>query len=111
MDDAIFDDFQKLADDHKDRLGVLYVVTNTGSTDEWTFHSFYNYSGIKGRGAEALREVCELADHHGIELSLWCVRPKLFPYYEAFGFKMRPGRDDTDVKYFDRTPTQKQMAA
>jgi hypothetical protein len=74
----------------------------------WVFQSFTN-RGAKGNGAIALRELCEFADRHRIRFSLWCVHPKLFPYYESFGFV---GRDMAqDVVWFDRDPAEAVLAA
>jgi hypothetical protein len=76
--------------------------------EDLVFHSFTN-RGAKGNGAIALRELCEFADRHGIRFALWCISPKLFPYYESFGFV---GRDmGKDVVWFDREAVEQRIAA
>jgi hypothetical protein len=74
----------------------------------WTFHSFSN-RGAKGNGAIALRELCEFADRNRIRFTLWCISPKIFPYYESFGFVVRDMGQD--VVWFDREPVEQRIAA
>lgn len=94
------------------KLGVKWTLDWCPVTESWEFFNFARYTslgGVKGNGAIALREVCELADRFDITITLWCVVPKLFPYYERFGFE-RTGSTG-EVQYFDRAPIRKAEAA
>jgi hypothetical protein len=72
----------------------------------WVFHSFGNYSGVRGRGAECLQEVCHLADDYSVAMHLWTASPELHPYYERFGFaKSEPPRERAEgIQWFRREP-------
>mgnify|MGYP001574710610 CR=1 FL=1 len=85
--------FRKLRDRHATQLRVTW--------DAWAqdrqclyFHSFINQGGIKGNGAKALSAVCILADKLNIYIRCDCIVPKLFPYYERFGFVRLYSHDD-----------------
>lgn len=75
-------------------------------------HDCFVFSGFQrrahsrpGNGRVALQEVCALQDRLGIPLSLACYVPKLFPYYESFGFvRGKPGAFQPDVFPFTRQP-------
>ena len=66
------------------------------------FHSFGNKSGIKGQGAKALSQICRMADKTAVALVLNCYEPKLFPYYESFGFQSQPSQ--SRLSRFERNP-------
>lgn len=74
----------------------VYWHTYDMGDGEFMFQSFINKSGVKGLGARCLKAVCALADRLGVTLVLRCIVPKLFPYYESFGFV----RDDSRPGYY-----------
>jgi hypothetical protein len=92
--------FIDLGLDHWDDLLVYWCIEFCEDRG-WYFYNFRNHSTIKGNGATALRGVCDLADQLGIQISLRCTEPKLFPYYESFGFLQT---DSQYYRMFERRP-------
>jgi hypothetical protein len=92
--------FDALARRHRQETNVGWGLADRG--DRWVFHSFGNHSGVKGRGARCLEEICALADNISIELQLWTASEALYPYYESFGF-VRRRQMDGGVQWFDRS--------
>jgi hypothetical protein len=74
------------------------------------FGSFGNRSDVKGRGAECLREVCDLADKMGLDITLWTQPVRLHSYYESFGFVFEHKTDDGPA-WFRRKAVRQAVAA
>ena len=95
--------FTNLAADHRSRLGVFWRLV-----DGRVIMGLQRLkTAPKGNGAVAMREICALADHHGLTLTLATSVMKLKPWYESFGFqpthefKSAPGYCAT---FFKRLP-------
>jgi hypothetical protein len=57
-------------------------------------------SGQPGSGAAVMTELCQLADRHGVQITLYVASydPKLEAYYEDFGFVTDPdGEDEAEM--------------
>lgn len=61
----------------------------------------------KGSGAQALTEVCDLADRFNLRITLWTVVPKLYAYYTSFGFEEIEGRDE-ERRIYARPPNYRE---
>lgn len=86
--DAVTDLVRGLTAKHE-RLGVTMDV----SVDEHeisldSIDRDRKDDGTRGRGADAIRDLCALADEHGLrmETSYMTCEPELGPYYARFGF-------------------------
>ena len=89
MSDKVLQDLRRLQLCHSDR-GIAWRFYKMSHT-VWNFNSFRRFNADPGEGAEALREITELADHYGVTLELFAQhtedgRDKLVSYYEQFGF-------------------------
>jgi hypothetical protein len=95
--------------------GVYWWVSYRGRKEVhfWSFHRHktmsFDQSAApppegKGMGAACLREVLALADYMGVVVVLGCSVPKLWPYYESFGFVVDPWHDLPYSKRYRRHP-------
>ena len=77
---------------HRQHLGVHWDIKDlTDYGLPYFFQSFQRGHGApKGNGAKALREVIQLADQLGHELTLCTFGERLLKYYREFGFIQEP---------------------
>ena len=96
--------FRALANLHKNLLQVAWTIRADTPT-QISFWSFRNDSGIKGQGRIAMASVCRFADRLGVQIRLNTQIPKLYPYYEAFGFKhTNTEPTNPDLRWYIREP-------